>query len=80
MKVTTERTTYCNAIITVEVDEAQVAGAMKTAAQAISRIRPITGFRPGKAPYERVERAVGKDLIRDEAIDQLAQSDRKSVV
>ena len=80
MKVTTERTTDCNAIITVEVDEAQVAGAMKTAAQAISRIRPIPGFRPGKAPYERVERAVGKDLIRDEAIDQLAQSLYKQVL
>jgi trigger factor len=80
VKVTTERTTDCNAIITVEVDEAQVAGAMKTAAQAISRIRPIPGFRPGKAPYERVERAVGKDLIRDEAIDQLAQSLYKQVL
>ncbi|MBI5650888.1 MAG: trigger factor [Chloroflexi bacterium] len=80
MKVTTERTTDCNAIVTVEVDEAQVVGAMKTAAQKISRIRPIAGFRPGKAPYERVERAVGKDLIRDEAIDQLAQTLYKQVL
>lgn len=80
MKVTTERTPDCNAIVTVEVDETQVAGAMKTAAQRISRVRPIPGFRPGKAPYERVERAVGKDLLRDEAIDELAQSVYKQVI
>ncbi len=80
MKVTTERTPDCNAIVTVEVDESQVAGAMKTAAQRISRVRPIPGFRPGKAPYERVERAVGKNLLRDEAIDELAQSVYKQVI
>ena len=53
---------------------------MKRAAQKISRIRPIPGFRPGKAPYDRVERAVGKDLLRDEAIDDLAQSLYKQVL
>jgi trigger factor len=80
VKVTTERNADCSAIITVEVDEDQVSSAMRTAAAKVSRIRPIPGFRPGKAPYERVERAVGKDLLRDEAIDELSQSLYKQVL
>jgi trigger factor len=74
VKVTTERTPNCQAIVTVEVDEEQIAGAMRRVAQKISRLRPIPGFRPGKAPYERIERAVGKDALRDEAIEDVAQS------
>jgi trigger factor len=80
VKVTTEHTANCEAIVTVEVDEEQMSRAMRTAAQRISRIRPVPGFRPGKAPYERVERMVGKDLLRDEAIDELAQSLYKQVI
>lgn len=80
MKVTTERTQNCEAIITVEVDEEQVADAMKRAAQKISRLHPIPGFRPGKAPYERIERAVGKDMLREQAIDELARGLYKKVL
>lgn len=80
MKVTTERTPNCSAIITVEVDDERVQRAMKSAAARVSKIRPIPGFRPGKAPYERVERAVGKDLLLDEAIDGLAQEIYKQVL
>ncbi|MBI5305809.1 MAG: trigger factor [Chloroflexi bacterium] len=80
MKVTTERQADCNAVITVEVDEEQIERAMRSAASRVSRIRPIPGFRPGKAPYARVERIVGKELLRDEAIDELAQSLYKQVL
>lgn len=80
MKVTTERTSDCNAIVTVEVDEEQIKHAMKSAATRISRIRPMPGFRPGKAPYAVVERAVGKDALREEAIEELAQSLYKQVI
>lgn len=80
MKVTTERTPNCSAIITVEVDDERVQSAMRSAAARISKIRPIPGFRPGKAPYERVERAVGKEVLRDEAIDGLAQEIYRQVL
>jgi trigger factor len=80
VKVTTERAANCEAIVTVEVDEEQVTGAMKRAAQKISRLRPIPGFRPGKAPYDRIERTVGKEMLRDEAIDDLAQSLYKQIL
>jgi trigger factor len=80
VKTTTERTPDCNAIVTVEVDDEQLRGAMQAAAQRISRVRPMPGFRPGKAPYAIVERAVGKDLLRDEAIDALARALYKQVL
>lgn len=80
MKVTTERTENCQAIVTVQVDEDQVASAMRRAAQKVSRLRPMPGFRPGKAPYARIERAVGKEMLRDQAIDDLAESLYKQVL
>ena len=80
MKVTTERTADCNAIVTVEVDDEQLDRALKSAAKRVSRVRPMPGFRPGKAPYAIVERAVGKDLLRDEAIEELARSVYKQVI
>lgn len=54
--------------------------AMRSAAERVSRVRPLPGFRPGKAPYEMIERAVGKELLRDQAIDELAQSLYKQVL
>lgn len=80
MKVNTERTPECSAVVRVEVDDQQMDRALKTAAQKISRARPMPGFRPGKAPYTVVERAVGKDALRDEAIEELAQSLYKQVL
>lgn len=80
MKVTTERTPDCNAVVTVEVDEEQINRGMKTAAQRISRARPMPGFRPGKAPFAVVERAVGKEALREEAIEQVAQDIYKQVL
>ncbi len=80
MKVTTEHTSDCTAIVTVEVDDERVQRALKSAAQRVSRIRPIPGFRPGKAPYNMVERAVGKELLLDEAIDGMAQEIYRQVI
>ncbi|MDE3088674.1 MAG: trigger factor [Chloroflexota bacterium] len=80
MKVTTEHTPDCNAIVTVEVDDERVQRALRTAAQRVSRIRPVPGFRPGKAPYHMVERAVGKELLLDEAIDGMAQEIYRQVI
>jgi trigger factor len=80
VKVTTEQTPDCNAIVTVEVDAERVQSALKTAAQHISRIRPIPGFRPGKAPYAMVERVVGKELLLDEAIEGMAQEIYRQVI
>ncbi len=74
MKLSTELTPEHQAIVTVEVDEEQMQRALQRAAQHVSRIRPVPGFRPGKAPYNLVERAVGKDILVDEAIEDLSRS------
>jgi trigger factor len=80
LKVTTEQRPDCTAFVVVEVDDEQLRRAMVGAAQRVSRVRPIAGFRPGKAPHDLVERAVGKELLLDEAIDQLAQTLYKQVL
>ena len=80
MKVTTEHTPDCNAVVTVEVDDERVQRALRSAAQRVSRVRPVPGFRPGKAPYNLVERAVGKELLLDEAIDGMAQEIYRQVI
>jgi trigger factor len=74
MKVSTELTPQHEAIVTVEVDDDQMQRALQRAAQHVSRIRPVPGFRPGKAPYNLVERAVGKDILVEEAIEELSKS------
>ncbi|MCL4393334.1 MAG: trigger factor [Chloroflexi bacterium] len=80
MKVTTEHTPDCNAVVTVEVDDERTQSALKTAAQRVSRARPIPGFRPGKAPYAMIERAFGKEFLLDEAIDGMAQQIYRQVL
>lgn len=80
MKVTTERTPDCNAIVTVEVDDEQVQHALRDVAQRIARTRQIPGFRPGKAPYEVVARTVGKNRLLDAVIEDLVQSLYKQVL
>jgi trigger factor len=74
MRVSNELTPDHQAIVTVEVDQDQFQGALRRAAQHVSRLRPLHGFRPGKAPYGMVERAVGKDLLVEEAIEDLSKS------
>ncbi len=74
MKVSTETTPEHQAIATVEVEDAEMQKALQRAAQHISRIRPIPGFRPGKAPYNMVERTFGKDILVEEAIEELSRS------
>lgn len=74
MNITKEITPDRLAIVTVEVDDDQLQGAMKRAAQTISRVRPMPGFRPGKAPYEMVERTFGKEVLLEEAVEDLSRN------
>jgi len=78
--IKTEHTSNAEAIVTVQVDEERVQSAMRSAAARVSRVRPIHGFRPGKAPYETVERIYGKEMLREEAIEEVAQSVYKQVL
>ncbi|GMQ85319.1 MAG: trigger factor [Acidimicrobiia bacterium] len=55
--------------LTVRLEESELEGAKAQAAKTMSKQMKIKGFRPGKAPMKIVERMVGADHLRSEAID-----------
>ncbi|MGD0834401.1 MAG: trigger factor [Candidatus Dormibacteria bacterium] len=57
--------------LSVEAPAAELDAALRAAGQRVSARLRIPGFRPGKAPAAIVERAVGWETLRKEAIDQL---------
>jgi trigger factor len=59
--------------LTVQLENEELAEATKKAAAKISRSMKIKGFRPGKAPLQVIERHVGADYLRSEAIDEAIQ-------
>lgn len=44
---------------------------LEKAAKKISAKKPVKGFRPGKAPYEAMEKAFGGAVILNEALEEL---------
>lgn len=57
--------------MTIEPDEKQVQEALRRAAAKISRQYTIPGFRRGKAPYAAVARAYGKEVLYEQAVEEL---------
>jgi trigger factor len=55
--------------LTITLEESELQDAKAKAARHLSKEMKIKGFRPGKAPYEMVERAVGPDRLRTQAIE-----------
>jgi trigger factor len=58
--------------LTIEVDEERFQKAMRRAAKQISQQVSIPGFRKGKAPYDVIVERYGEEVIRQEAVDVLA--------
>ena len=56
-------------MITLRLDEPELEDAKNRASRKLSRDLAIKGFRPGKAPRAVVERMVGADRLRSEAIE-----------
>ena len=56
--------------LTIQLDESELEAAKTKAARKISQQMKIKGFRPGKAPRTVVERMVGPDHLRSEAIEE----------
>lgn len=73
MKVTSETVATREVELTIEPDERTVQRAMRKAARQVSRWRPVSGYRPGRAPYAMVERIFGRDVILNEALNDIAQ-------
>lgn len=53
----------------VEVESQTLESARQKAARKIAQRVKIPGFRPGKAPYNVIEKQVGAKAIKDEALD-----------
>ncbi|MCP3998870.1 MAG: trigger factor [bacterium] len=56
-------------ILTIRLEEKDLETAKTKAARKLSQTMKIKGFRPGKAPRSIVERMVGPENLRSEAID-----------
>ena len=56
--------------LTIQLEESELEAAKTKAARKISGEMKIKGFRPGKAPRSIVERMVGADHLRAEAIEE----------
>jgi trigger factor len=59
--------------LTVTLENEELATAKRKAAAKISKQMKIKGFRPGKAPLPIVERHVGADYLRSEAVEEAVQ-------
>lgn len=56
-------------MLTLHLEEAELEDAKDAAARKLSRQLKIKGFRPGKAPRAVVERMVGSEALRSEALE-----------
>jgi trigger factor len=59
--------------LTVRVDESRVQEEIRRAARRFARNLRIPGFRPGKAPFDVVQRWVGKEALRGEAVESITE-------
>jgi len=57
-------------MLTLTLEESELDSAKEAAARKLSGDMKIKGFRPGKAPRAVVERMVGAEALRSEAIDE----------
>ncbi len=71
MKVEWRTEPGSRAILDVELPEDEVARAMDRAYAVLARRVQVPGFRRGKAPREILERYVGTDALREEALRHL---------
>jgi trigger factor len=71
LKISKEKTGPCAYTLNIEIESERIQEPLRQAAQRLSKYRPLAGFRPGKAPYNMVERAYGKDMIYREMLDKV---------
>jgi trigger factor len=57
--------------LTIVVPADRLAREIDAVAQEVARKQRIPGYRPGKAPLQRVSELVGEDKLREEAIERL---------
>ena len=71
MTTTVTETSAFERVVKFQLTDAQIDEAKKGAARKLAQEVKIHGFRPGKAPLPIIEATVGKDRVRQEAIEDL---------
>jgi trigger factor len=71
VKVTKEKIPESQIVLTIEVPQERLEGALDSAYRKLARRARIPGFRPGKAPRALIERHYGREALIDEALDAL---------
>src|ERR1035437_9635016 len=71
MKVTKEKEENHQAYLTIELEPDEVKEAMSSALDRVTKKAKMGGFRAGKAPRAMVERAVDKEQLLQDALDDL---------
>ncbi|NLJ86905.1 MAG: trigger factor [Firmicutes bacterium] len=71
MKTTVERLEGNQVALEVEVGQERVEQALDQAFRKVAQQVRVPGFRPGKAPRRVIEMRVGKELLYQEALDDL---------
>lgn len=74
LKVTTEQLEHRRLGLTIEVEEQRVQEALRATARQISRVKPIPGFRPGRAPVAVMMRRLGKEAVYDALVDEIGET------
>lgn len=70
MKVTTTEIAPCEVLVTIELDPKAEESMLRKAAKRIAREVRVPGFRPGKAPFNTIIRRFGRDVVRQEALEE----------
>lgn len=73
MKISREDVDPCQVKLSIEVEPKRLSVAMAAVTQELSKRYRIPGFRPGKAPMDRVAALVGEANLRQEALERLGK-------
>lgn len=73
MKVTTERLPDCQVKLAVEIEPKEVEKPLRQVARKLSRQVRIPGFRPGRAPFNVIERRFGREALLEEVVENEKQ-------
>ncbi len=80
MKVNVEKQPKNTVKITVEISPEKIEPFLKTTAGQLSKNMNISGFRPGKAPYDMVKKQIGESAIYQEAAEEIIRKTYAQVV
>ena len=80
MKIETENLEDHQIKLTVEVDDENLEQAKRKAAKKIAKRIKIPGFRPGKAPYQVIQRQVGDEALLEESLEILINDNYPNII